>query len=92
MLGQAHKLVHAVGRFVGQTHSADLAVFDELGQGFKLLQHGGTGFVFGWVKTHLPKDGCVAGGPVDLVEVDHVGLQAAQAAFAGSDDFGPREA
>ena len=92
LLGQAHKLMHAVRRFVGQTDVAHLARLDQFGQGFELLMDRGDRFVLGRVEIGHAKDRHMALGPVDLVQVDHIGLQAAQAAVAGVQDVLPRHA
>jgi hypothetical protein len=41
LLGQAHELVHAVRRFVGQADVAHLAGLHQPGQGVELLADGG---------------------------------------------------
>ena len=92
LLGQAHEFVHTIRRFVGQADVAHLACFDQLGQGFELFVNRGDRLVFGRIEIGHAKDRGMALGPVDLVEVDHIGLQAAQAAVAGGQDVLPGQA
>ena len=85
--GQAGELHHAIGRFVRHANLAHLAGLHELGHALKLLVNAGNIFrVFSRVKVHDAKGGHMAHRPVDLVEVNHICLQAAQAVFAGLDD------
>ena len=92
LLGQAHKLVHAVRRFIGQTNVADLACLDQPGQRLQLLANRRlAGFLFR-VVVQIAEGRHMALGPVDLVEVDHIGLQAAQAGVAGGHDVRRRHA
>ena len=89
LVGQAGELVHAVGRFVRQANRAHLARLDQRGHSLQLIVDGGDGLVLGRVKVGDAERGHMAGGPVDLVEVNHVGFQAFQAVFTGLDDVGP---
>ena len=88
LFGHAHELVHAIGRLVGQADGAHLAGLDQFGHGFELRFDGGRRAVLGRVEVQGTEGRHVARRPVNLVEVDHLGLQAAQAALAGFDDAG----
>jgi len=88
LLGQAHELVNAIRRLVGQADGTHLARLDQLSHGFQLLVDGSTGLVLGRIEIHGAKRRQVACRPVNLVQIDHVRLQAAQAAVAGGQDFG----
>ena len=92
LLGHAHKLVHTIRRFVGQTNGAHFAGADQATQRFQLLLHRDDGDVFSRVEIHLAESGHVARGPVDLVEVDHIGFQALERSLAGLDDVCRRQA
>ena len=86
LLRQAHKFAHTIGRLIGQADGAHFAGFHQLTQSFQLGVHGSDFAVFAGIKIHLPEQGHVARGPMQLVEVNHIGLQSAQTAFAGFDD------
>ena len=86
LLGHSHKLVHAVRGFVGQANGAHFASLDQATQCFQLLLHGDHRQVFGGVEIHIAKRWHVARGPVDLVKVNHVGLQAFERGVARLDD------
>ena len=91
LLGQMHKFAHAVRRLVGQANRPHLAGLDQLAQRFQLGVHGRDHAVFAWVKSHHAKQGQVARGPVQLVEVNHVGVEALQAAVASGHDVCRRQ-
>ena len=86
LLGQTHKLMHAVRRLVGQTDGAHLAVLDQAAQGFELVVDGGDRHVFGRVEIHDAEGRHMAHRPVDLIQVNHVGLQALETGVAGFGD------
>jgi hypothetical protein len=86
LLGQAHELVHAVWGFVGEADVAHLAGLHQPRQRFELFVDRGGGGLLGGVVVQRAKSRHVTLGPVDLVEVDHIGLQPAQAAFARGND------
>ena len=86
LLGKAHKFMHAIRRFVGQADVANLALLDQPGQRFKLIVYGQRGMLFFRVVVHGAKGWHMTLGPVNLIEVNHLGLQAPQAAFTGVDD------
>ena len=86
LLGQAHKLGDAIRRFIGQAHGPHLACLDQIAQRLQLRMDGGDFAVFGGIEINAAKHGHIAGRPVQLVEVNHIGLQAAQAVVAGRFD------
>ena len=92
LLGQAHKLVHAVRRFVRQTDVTHFACFHQFGQGFELFVDGSERFVFGRIEIGHAKHRHMALWPMNLVQVDHIGLQATQAGVTRVQDVLPRHA
>ena len=92
LLGQANKLVHTEGRFVGQTDRTHLARLHQTGQGLELFVDAGARLVLARIKAQLSKSGHVARGPMQLVEVDDIGLQPAQTALTRRDDLGSAQA
>ena len=92
LLGQTHKLMHTIGRFIGQTYVTHLALLDQLGQSFKLHMDRGGSVFFGGVVVQAAKHGHMALGPMDLVEVNHIGLQTLQTRFTRGHDVRRRHA
>ena len=86
LLRQAHELVHAIGCLVGQAHIAHLARAYQPRQCVELLMNRCLRRLLGRVVVQLAKHWHMAFGPMDLVEIDHVGLQPAQAGLAGAHD------
>jgi hypothetical protein len=67
-----------------------LAGLDQRAQGFELLVQRGFGLVLGRVEIDDAEGRHVALGPMDLVQIDHIGLQPAQAGVARGHDVGRR--
>ncbi len=86
LLCEPHKLMHPIWRFIGQTDVAHLALLHQFGQGLQLLVDGGGRFFFAGVVVHGPKSRHMALGPMDLVQVNDIGLQALQAGVARGQD------
>ncbi|MNT78301.1 hypothetical protein D3C72_2175250 [compost metagenome] len=82
LLGKAHKFMHAVRRLVRQTNMANLARLHQARERLQLLaDRRFAGFLFR-VVVQIAKGGHMALRPVNLVEVDHIRLQTAQAGVA----------
>ena len=92
LFGQANELVYAVGCFVGQADVAHFSLLDQPAQRFELLVNGRGGALFGGFVVHRAKRRRVALGPVNLVKINHIGLQAFQAGIARSLDVLRRHA
>ena len=92
LLGQPHEFMHAIRCFVRQADVAHLAVAHEAVKGFELFVDGQRRVIVRGVVIETAEHRYVARRPVQLVEVDDVRLQAAQAGFAGADDVGGVEA
>ncbi len=90
--GQPHEFVHAVRGLVGQPDVPHLALAHQPAQRLELLVDRGLRALLRRVVVHRPERRHVALGPVDLVEVDHVGAQAPERAFARGQDVGPGQA
>ena len=85
-IGQAHELGHAPRRLVADADMAHLARLHQPLQAAQLLVDRRDGAVTLRVEVQVAEHRHVARRPVQLVQVDDVGLQPLQAAFAGSDD------
>ena len=71
-----------VGRFVGKANVAKLACLDQLGHGLELLVNGGFNGSFGWIEIHHAEGWHMALWPVNLIQVNHICLQALEAGIA----------
>ena len=78
LFGQTHKFMHAIRRLVRKANVADLALFDQAIQGVELLVDRQRLGIFGRIKIHHAKGWHMAQGPMDLVEVNDIRLQAFQ--------------
>ncbi len=76
--GQAEKLHHTPGRFVGNADMADLARGYLFSQDFKLRAYRHIGLFLGRVELVLPEHRHIALRPMQLVEVDVIRFQASQ--------------
>lgn len=85
LLGQAHNRGSPYGDSLDRPTALTLPACTSVASAstsWMLAQGGLAG-----VEIHLAEHGQVAGGPVNLVQVDHIGSQAAQAAVAGIQNF-----
>ena len=78
----------APGRLVGQAVATNLAVLDELLHGLHLLDDRHRLALFAAIELPRAKRRNVAVWPVNLIQIDVIGLQAFQRAFARIDDVG----
>ena len=92
LLGQSHKFMHAIRALVREADMANLALLDQTSQSIQLLMDGGgRGFLLR-VVIHGPEGRHMALGPVNLVEVNHLRLQALQAGIARANNVCGRHA
>jgi hypothetical protein len=90
-LGEFQKAHHAPGRFIGQADVADLARLNEIIQGGEGFQQRRRLRALGMRVAQPAEEIGVPVGPMQLVEVDVIGLQTFEAGVQGGRDLRPGE-
>ena len=82
LLSQTNEFVNAIRRFIGQANVTNLASLDQLAQGLQLFVNAGLDFVFAGIEIHHAKHRHMALRPMNLIQINHVCLQALETGIA----------